>query len=161
MGSASQKVGGVCTHRAILTSRPEPGVQASLGTSCSLFVAFRIYIVYRQSLLGPVDPSFRALSGRLKFTVRRHQFNKDSLSGGKRSAVDSSFSVCQTTRTAAIITRAACVGFTDGFHAPQVIERPNCIILAVSAANQDIANSDGLQLAREVDLIEKEFQLKK
>ena len=27
------------------------------------------------SLLGPIDPSFRALSGRLKFTVRRHQFN--------------------------------------------------------------------------------------
>ena len=26
-----------------------------------------------------VDPSFRALSGRLKFTVRRHKFNKDSL----------------------------------------------------------------------------------
>ena len=33
-------------------------------------------------LLGPVDPSFRALSGRLKFTVRRHKFNKDSLSLG-------------------------------------------------------------------------------
>ena len=30
-------------------------------------------------------------------------------------------------------------------------DRPNCIILAVSAANQDIANSDGLQIAREVD----------
>ena len=30
------------------------------------------------SLLGPVVPSFRALSGRLKFTVRRHKFNKDS-----------------------------------------------------------------------------------
>ena len=26
------------------------------------------------SLLGPVDPSFRALAGRLKFTVRRHKF---------------------------------------------------------------------------------------
>ena len=32
------------------------------------------------SLLGPVDSSFRAFSGRLKFTVRRHKFNKDSLS---------------------------------------------------------------------------------
>jgi len=31
------------------------------------------------SLLGPVDPSFRVLSGRLKFTVRRHKFNNDSL----------------------------------------------------------------------------------
>ena len=29
--------------------------------------------------LGPVDPSFRALSGRLKFTVGRQKFNKDSL----------------------------------------------------------------------------------
>ena len=33
-------------------------------------------IVYRHSPLSPVDPSFRALSGRLKFTVRRHKFNK-------------------------------------------------------------------------------------
>ena len=30
------------------------------------------------SLLGPVDPSFRALSGPLKITVRRHKFNEDS-----------------------------------------------------------------------------------
>jgi len=29
--------------------------------------------------LGPVVPSFRALSGPLEFTVRRHKFNKDSL----------------------------------------------------------------------------------
>jgi hypothetical protein len=32
------------------------------------------------SLLGPVGPSFRALSGRLKFTVRRHRFNEGSSS---------------------------------------------------------------------------------
>ena len=38
----------------------------------------RLYIVYRQSPLGPIDPSFRSLSGRLKLTVRRHKFNKDS-----------------------------------------------------------------------------------
>ena len=31
------------------------------------------------SLAGPVDPLFRALSGHLKFTVRRHKFNTDSL----------------------------------------------------------------------------------
>jgi len=36
------------------------------------------------SLLGPVDPSFRALSGRLKFTVRRPKFNVDYISRGKR-----------------------------------------------------------------------------
>jgi len=40
-----------------------------------------LWIVHRvsSSLLGPVVPSFRALSGRLKFTVRRHKFNTDSL----------------------------------------------------------------------------------
>ena len=32
------------------------------------------------SLLGPVDPSFRARSGRLKFTVRRHTIDEDPLS---------------------------------------------------------------------------------
>jgi dynamin 1-like protein len=31
------------------------------------------------------------------------------------------------------------------------ISRPNAIILAVTAANTDIANSDGLKMAREVD----------
>ena len=35
--------------------------------------------IKRRSPAGPVDPSFRALSGRLKFTVPRHKFNKDSL----------------------------------------------------------------------------------
>ena len=35
--------------------------------------------LFTVSLLGPVDPSFRALSGRLGFTVRRHKFSKDSL----------------------------------------------------------------------------------
>ena len=36
----------------------------------------------RKSPGGPKDPSFRALSGRLKLTVRRHKFNEDSLSQG-------------------------------------------------------------------------------
>ena len=31
------------------------------------------------SLLYPLDSSLRALPGRLKFTVRRHKFNTDSL----------------------------------------------------------------------------------
>jgi len=40
----------------------------------------------QSSLLDPVDPSFRALSGRIKITVRRHTFKKYSLSGqGKPS----------------------------------------------------------------------------
>ena len=37
--------------------------------------------VYRVAagLIGAVVPSFRALSGRLKLTARRHEFNKDPL----------------------------------------------------------------------------------
>lgn len=31
------------------------------------------------------------------------------------------------------------------------ISKPNAVILAVTAANTDLANSDGLQLARSVD----------
>lgn len=33
----------------------------------------------------------------------------------------------------------------------QFIKKPNCIILAVTASNTDISNSDGIKLAREVD----------
>ena len=47
-------------------------------------------------LLGPAGPSFRALSGRLKFTVRRHKFNKDSLFSGGGS--DAHLEACTTVR---------------------------------------------------------------
>ena len=47
----------------------------------SLFVAYdRVFIIHHQSPSGPVNPSFRALSRRLKFMVRRHKFIEDSLS---------------------------------------------------------------------------------
>ena len=36
------------------------------------------------SLSGPADPPFRALSGRFTFTVRRHNFNTNSLPSGQR-----------------------------------------------------------------------------
>ena len=39
--------------------------------------------VYRQALSGPVDPSFRALSGRLEFTTRRHKTNEYSFAIGR------------------------------------------------------------------------------
>ena len=53
----------------------------------SLFVAYdRFFIVHRQSPLVPVDPSFRALSGRVEFMVRRHKFNKDNLSSSSAFA---------------------------------------------------------------------------
>ena len=51
-----------------------------LGSRISGFVSR----VDWSSLLGPVDPSSRALAGRLKLTVRRHKFNKESLYLGFR-----------------------------------------------------------------------------
>ena len=39
-----------------------------------------VFSYERGTPVGPVVPSFRALSGRLKLTVRRHKSNKDSLS---------------------------------------------------------------------------------
>ena len=62
-----------------------PQVRARLGTTGvgdAEADAVRGRVARPCSLLSPVDPSFRALSGRLKFTVRRHKFNKDSLSAG-------------------------------------------------------------------------------
>ena len=49
------------------------------GSSLSLTERHEVHRV-SSSCLGLVDPSFRALSGRLKFRVRRHKFNTDSLS---------------------------------------------------------------------------------
>ena len=46
------------------------------------------------SLLGPVDPSFGALSGRIKFTVRRHTFIQDV--------------ICLTCGIVSICTRIGC-----------------------------------------------------
>ena len=42
----------------------------------------RLQVLHRvsSSRLGPVDPSCRTLTGRLNFTVRRHQLDTDSLS---------------------------------------------------------------------------------
>ena len=57
-------------------------VGCAVLVGATLFVAYdRFFIVHRQSPLGPVDISFRALSGRLKFMVRRHKFIKDSPRG--------------------------------------------------------------------------------
>ena len=58
----------------------EQGMVSRVSFSVLYFIRRR-YDVHRvsSSLLGPVDPSCRALSGRLKFTVRRHKLNKDSL----------------------------------------------------------------------------------
>ena len=41
--------------------------------------------LFKKFLCSPVDPSFRALSGRVKFMVRLHKFNKDYLLYSKSS----------------------------------------------------------------------------
>jgi len=88
-GSGSkEKSGAACSHEAFWSSetRPEPttpkpatrtGSQGSSNNleSCSRASTSEIVV------FSPVDPSFRALSGRLKFMVRRHKFTQDSLSG--------------------------------------------------------------------------------
>ena len=69
MGSISRHLSGECDrlNPAPYTPSPEPyPLNLERNTRVS------------SSLLGPVDTSFGALSGHLKFTVRRHQFNKDS-----------------------------------------------------------------------------------
>jgi len=51
------------------------------------------------SLLDPVDPSFQALCGRPKFTVRRHEYNEDSLSWmHNRAATKSTQTADETVR---------------------------------------------------------------
>ena len=75
-----------------------PQTRAYMGLSPDLVLAHKAgldgrvlsaEVVHRvsSSLLGPVAPSFRALSGRLTFTVRRHKFNKDSHSAEGRCSV--------------------------------------------------------------------------
>ena len=55
------------------------GLGAVWGTGTGQVVRLQAWGRYG-GLLGPVDPSFRALFERLKFTVRCHKFNKDSVS---------------------------------------------------------------------------------
>ena len=50
-------------------------------TNVSIFCVVSLQVVHcvPSSPLGPVVASFRALSGRLAFTVQRHKFHEDSL----------------------------------------------------------------------------------
>jgi len=68
-------------HRAVLQRRNRRVSMHLQGAPVVRVHAARVRRGDRQSPLGIVDPSVQALSGRLKFTVRRHKFNADSLSG--------------------------------------------------------------------------------
>ena len=93
----------------------------------------RVYVVHRiwSSLSGPVDPSFRALSGRLKFTIRRHKFNKDSLCCVRM--------VCPCARNmpqvSGVGSRILSVGFRVwalGFRVPGTVFRVSCFVFRIS-----------------------------
>ena len=71
-----------------LMGYPQVGNSQNLASTCASSTCGWIthmwgvdvfFIVHRRSPLGPVHPLFRALSGRLKFMVRRHKFNEDFL----------------------------------------------------------------------------------
>jgi len=59
-------------------------ITPNVNPACHISTYHVVAVVHRvsSSLFGPVDPSFRVLSGRLEFTVQRHKFNTDSLSVG-------------------------------------------------------------------------------
>lgn len=44
------------------------------------------------------------------------------------------------------------------FFFPELLTQPNCIILAISPANQDLATSDAIKISREVDPTGDYFQ---
>jgi hypothetical protein len=54
--------------------KPAPGLM------CDLAHTSEVFHHVSSSLLGPVDPSYRELSGRLKFAFQRHMYKKKSLS---------------------------------------------------------------------------------
>ena len=69
---------GCASLRIVLVTVPRVSRSCEAQISMVLEPFLGIHLYARLS--GPEDPSFRALSGRLKLTVRRHKFNKDSLS---------------------------------------------------------------------------------
>ena len=69
------------------------------------------------SLLGPVVPSFGALSGRLKFTVLRYNFNQDSL------LHDSKITACEVLAGEGIKTAQRCCATPSP---PRADSAPGC-----------------------------------
>ena len=64
----------------MLVSRGRCACTLNLRSWSIIHKWIRIQTAVSRSLLGHVDPSLRALSGRLKMTVRRHKFIHDSFS---------------------------------------------------------------------------------
>jgi len=73
-------------HRAAVPPLASHQTERSGG---ALHLVRRVWVVHcvSSSLLGPAVPSFRALSGRFTFTVRRHKFNKYSVPSRGGSSV--------------------------------------------------------------------------
>ena len=73
----SSSMASMCTREGFRTSLHTCPNRCCAACAVPQGRKCRFYIVYRQSPLGPADPSFRALSGNLELTVRRRQFKKD------------------------------------------------------------------------------------
>ena len=76
--TAGQAERGQCEHARDLDARLAPEL---LGCLAAHLNPQNPNHEPQNNRSGPVDPSFRALSGRLEFAVRRQGFNKDSLPG--------------------------------------------------------------------------------
>ena len=79
-----------CVHRSSTPRRVAPAAICDAGRAPPQRPSTLIVHKQPNVLLHPVDPSFRALHGRLKLTDRRQKFNKrscSSLSTGVRIAV--------------------------------------------------------------------------
>ena len=88
------RCGGVGVESCTLTPANPPKSRMAMLPLCkgttklgNQHIGLSVVHLVSSSLSGPVVPSFRALSGRLKLTARRHKFNQDSLpsvrGGGK------------------------------------------------------------------------------
>ena len=73
--------GGAACHREPLLSIQHGTYQTVKAGPFFQEKVFKLFLVVPSVLDGRVDPSFRALSGRRNFTVRRHKCNKASRSG--------------------------------------------------------------------------------
>ena len=67
-----------CPLETLAISLPNPDPAQNIGVS-DVFVLSNSEIITRKGGDRPAKTSFRTLSGRLKFTVRSHKFNTDSL----------------------------------------------------------------------------------
>ena len=103
------------------------------------------------SPLGRVVPSFQPLSGRLKFAVRRHKFNDDSLSCAR-------LPTRKTLRPSSVRT-GSWMGPPQGKRAPRACPIRTRSSHPVAAAEQEENNVNGFHLKTATAIIETRLLL--